>query len=764
MPTFDVRFYDFDPIGVFSTSIGGTTTYNGPTSPDGIAIITDNQTPPEDQSLEDDSGGGNETATAVVTLNGQTATSDVDAESVWTLQDPVTGQQFQIARFDIEDGPFAGRYLISETPLVPGREYTTVEYTNAANASDGDPVFTYTDFTDGIVEGTDGNDVIDADYTGDPHGDQIDNTDSPETPPPQELSLNWSSFGDEADLSGGVTQDTGGINVSVSYNGPGGPQNEFTAEDDTTLYTETDEPFSTTSSAFLESNGGEQNSIVTVDFDSVTGSGFEDEVQNVQFRINDIDGTGLGNAGFQDIVTITAFDADGNPVPVNITLSGDDTLDGDTILGALNRDNADEADGSALIEIPGPVAQIIIEYDNGGTVRQIVNISDIHFETIPEGSNDDVVDAGAGNDLVEAGLGDDSVLGGTGRDTLDGGSGDDTLLGGGGRDVLIGGTGADSLLGENGLDSLDGGDGDDFLSGGAGADTLTGGAGADTLDGGGGADVLNVGSGDSATGGNGDDTFLIDDTQLGGGTIFISGGEGGETNGDTLDFNGQLDAGTLVISNPDDNSGGLSGTATLLDGTVVNFENIETIICFAEGTKILTPRGEVAVEDLRVDDPVVTMDNGVQPIRWKSSRTLLAPDHLAPVQFNPGSLLGNDRPLVVSPQHRMLIAGYKAQLYFGEDEVLVPAKSLIDGQTVIQQKKRLVTYHHILFDDHQIVMSNGTPTESYNPGLYSLDALETKARNELFDLFPQLRAGVQGYGMTARPSIKHSLARVLAQV
>ena len=127
------------------------------------------------------------------------------------------------------------------------------------------------------------------------------------------------------------------------------------------------------------------------------------------------------------------------------------------------------------------------------------------------------------------------------------------------------------------------------VSGGAGNDTLSGDGGADSLSGDAGNDTFFAGVWDTVSGGDGDDTFLFDPLQLGGGTITIIGGEGDETTGDTLDFNGQLLGGSLNIIDEDSVPGGMSGTATLLDGTTVVFSEIENIICFADGTQIETP-------------------------------------------------------------------------------------------------------------------------------------------------------------------------------
>lgn len=133
------------------------------------------------------------------------------------------------------------------------------------------------------------------------------------------------------------------------------------------------------------------------------------------------------------------------------------------------------------------------------------------------GAADDRLTGGHGNDQLTGRDGDDLLSGGSGHDYLDSGSGDDSLHGQGGHDTLVGGAGNDALFGGMGRDSLAGGEGDDMLKGGSGADTLMGGEGQDSLDGGMGRDWLAGGAGDdlmvggasqdTLDGGSGDDTL-----------------------------------------------------------------------------------------------------------------------------------------------------------------------------------------------------------------------------------------------------------------
>ncbi len=135
-------------------------------------------------------------------------------------------------------------------------------------------------------------------------------------------------------------------------------------------------------------------------------------------------------------------------------------------------------------------------------------------------------------------------------------------------------------------------------------------------------------------------------------------------------------------------------------------------VCFAEGTRILTDRGEVAVEELEAGDNVVTTapNTGTHPVKWIGQRTLdlrahPKPRFAAPVRIRQGAF-GEDLPhrdLVVSPDHALFIDGK-----------LVPAKLLINGMTVVQEMETAsVTYYHVELDHHAVLLAEGLPAESY---------------------------------------------------
>jgi hypothetical protein len=158
--------------------------------------------------------------------------------------------------------------------------------------------------------------------------------------------------------------------------------------------------------------------------------------------------------------------------------------------------------------------------------------------------------------------------------------------------------------------------------------------------------------------------------------------------------------------------------------------------CFVAGTPIHTPDGSVPAERLRPGDRVMTLDRGAQRLVWVGQRTVAGTGRFAPVRFAPGAL-GNPQALEVSPQHRMLVTGWRAELLFGEPEVLVAAAHLVDGDRITRAPRDTVTYVHLMFAGHEIVLAAGVPSESFNPGA-ALLARDRALRDELAALFPDL--------------------------
>ena len=194
--------------------------------------------------------------------------------------------------------------------------------------------------------------------------------------------------------------------------------------------------------------------------------------------------------------------------------------------------------------------------------------------------------------------------------------------------------------------------------------------------------------------------------------------------------------------------------------TDVAFVTLTMVACFTEGTLIDVPGGQVAVEALRPGDLVMTRDHGAQVLRWIGATERAAVGADAPVEIAAGTF-GGHGALRLSPCHRVLVTGARAELLFGEVEVLVKAKHLVDGRAVRVVEGGGVRYLHLLFDRHEVVVANGLPCESYFPGPRSLGAFDAETRDEVLRLFPVLRRDPWGYGPAARMEVKGHEAAVL---
>jgi hypothetical protein len=141
-------------------------------------------------------------------------------------------------------------------------------------------------------------------------------------------------------------------------------------------------------------------------------------------------------------------------------------------------------------------------------------------------------------------------------------------------------------------------------------------------------------------------------------------------------------------------------------GTVITTD----AACFVTGTRIRTDCGDVAVENLRAGDLVRTHSGEARPIRWLGYRRLDLnrhphPENVRPIRVRAGAIAEGRprRDLLVSPDHALFIDG-----------VLIPARLLVNGVSiVIETACRIVTYHHVELDSHDVILAEGLPAESY---------------------------------------------------
>lgn len=167
-------------------------------------------------------------------------------------------------------------------------------------------------------------------------------------------------------------------------------------------------------------------------------------------------------------------------------------------------------------------------------------------------------------------------------------------------------------------------------------------------------------------------------------------GDGGLAS-QTFTFAGGYDAGSFVLTS------GTNGEAEIVAP------------CFATGTRIRTDSGEVSVEDLVVGDRVVTVTGEDRAIRWIGHRDVAVgrhpqPEEVRPVRV-PAHAFGLNLPardLILSPDHALFAEG-----------VLVPVKHLVGAGGIAPLAMERVTYWHVELDQHEVILAEGLPAESY---------------------------------------------------
>jgi len=263
--------------------------------------------------------------------------------------------------------------------------------------------------------------------------------------------------------------------------------------------------------------------------------------------------------------------------------------------------------------------------------------------------------------------------------------------------------------------------------------------------------------------GNGDNTIycndVFDTVTLGAGHDTVYAGKGGAllqgASGDTVVLSGaraqytlSYELGQVTLT---DTVAGRDGPVTTVSGNLAQFSDQTVLLtsttpspggsqppaCFCTGTRILTTRGAVTVEQLRTGDRVVTHTGGVMRVRWVGRSTIdprgADPLHVMPVRIMAGALDANVpvRDLLVSPCHAILAGG-----------VLVQAAALVNGVTVVREQSLPGNmYWHIELDTHAVLLANGAPAESFlaDANSYGFDNWDERTEPEAVEALPYPR-------------------------
>jgi hypothetical protein len=179
---------------------------------------------------------------------------------------------------------------------------------------------------------------------------------------------------------------------------------------------------------------------------------------------------------------------------------------------------------------------------------------------------------------------------------------------------------------------------------------------------------------------------------------------------------------------------------------------------FARGTLITMGNGMMLpIESLGVGAQVLTRDNGKQPIRMIAQCTLRATGCFAPIVITKGAL-NNENDLVLRPDHRLMVYQRADYIGAGRPEVLVKARQLVDGKTVLRRKGGFVDYFQLIFDSHFIIFAEGIAAESYFLDARSRSALSAKTAIQNHTLRDQQDYEFQG-DMTPNADIADLLRR-----
>lgn len=159
-------------------------------------------------------------------------------------------------------------------------------------------------------------------------------------------------------------------------------------------------------------------------------------------------------------------------------------------------------------------------------------------------------------------------------------------------------------------------------------------------------------------------------------------------------------------------------------------------VSFTRGTYITMGTGEQRlIEDLKVGDPVLTRDDGVQQIRWIGQSTTRATGEFAPIRIRAGTL-NNTHDLIVSPDHRLFIYQRSDVVGAGRSELLIKARHLVNGYSVAVQEGGFVDYFQLLFDSHQIIYAQGIAAESMLIDTRTRPVLPAEIGDAMGDVIP----------------------------
>ncbi|MGZ9809993.1 Hint domain-containing protein [Pseudoroseicyclus sp. H15] len=154
-------------------------------------------------------------------------------------------------------------------------------------------------------------------------------------------------------------------------------------------------------------------------------------------------------------------------------------------------------------------------------------------------------------------------------------------------------------------------------------------------------------------------------------------------------------------------------------------------VAFARGTRMTMASGEQRpIEELKPGDRLLTRDSGARPLIWVGQRTLRAQGDFAPVLIRKGAL-SNENDMVLAPDNRVFVWQRHDNIGAGRHELLVKARHLVNGDSVVRVEGGFVEYFQLLFERHQIIFAEGIAAESLLVDPRTRAALPDELQEEL---------------------------------
>lgn len=243
-----------------------------------------------------------------------------------------------------------------------------------------------------------------------------------------------------------------------------------------------------------------------------------------------------------------------------------------------------------------------------------------------------------------------------------------------------------------------------------------------TTNGGGNATRINL-SDDSLT----NVIITFDDAGVSvGGTVTV---EVNGTDQGSFTYTGQDAAGNIIVTDGDGDVFLISNDTAIPFNSAVAVTDTSDLTCFAAGTLIATVNGDVAVEELKAGDEVLTASGETTTVKWvgRQTRSSIFGDEarICPIRISAGALGENvpARDLVVTGDHGMVF-----------DEAIVHASALVNGTTITRVARAElatnVTYFHVETEGHAVILAEGAAAESF---------IDNVSR-ELFDNYAEFEA------------------------